>query len=129
MPRQRSKKQGTIAQFWENYPTCYNIKQVLAIVVEFCFLAGSIRALHLDADHSCEDEDQDEIVILFKMVRIEKIRYCLSILIALHILNSVRLVYKMCVRTNDNFKGKQGICKCLIVDSYCCLGALAYAYT
>ena len=102
---------------------------MIAILVEFTFLAGSIRALHLDKDHSCEDKDNDEIVILFDLVHIEKIRFCLSILIALHVLNSVRLVYKMCVRTNDRFKGKQGICKCLIVDSYCCLGTLAYSYT
>ena len=62
-------------------------------------------------------------------MRIEKIRFCLILLSALHVLNTVRLVYKMCVRTNDKFKGKQGICKCLIVDSYCCLGTIAYAYT
>ena len=51
------------------------------------------------------------------------------ILLVLHILYCIRLIYKMCMRTNKKFKGRQGLCKCLIVDSYGCIGFTAYAYT
>ena len=101
---------------------------MFAILVEFTFLAGAVRVLYLDREQSCEDPES-EITIFFESVTIERIRFCLGILLALHILNVIRLIYKMCVRTNSKFKGKQGCCKCIIVDSYCCLGTLAYSYT
>ena len=95
-------------------------------IVECIFLAGAAIALYVEWDSTCDDADA---FFQIQLIQTAKIRTVLGILFFMHILSLFRVGYKICIRTNKNFKGRQGLCKCLIVDAYCCCGFLAYVYS
>ena len=120
---------GTVGEFWRVHPRLYMSKQVLLGVVEIVFLVISVRVMLLEYEKKCTSEDSEAQVYYLE---ISYKRFALYLIIALHIFHTIRLIYKICLFSTRMRKKTikcQGLAQCLIMDCYCFVGTLIYAFT
>lgn len=114
----KKKRIMPMATFWRRNKCLYLCISLVLIITEVLFLVGSIVVTILNyKSERCEDHEVEE-----------RLRAALIVTELLHSYNIARNIYKVYVTFQDIEDVRQTLLKCLILDCYCSIATIGYAF-
>jgi hypothetical protein len=118
MSQRQAAGKLTIGRFWQMYPKTFRMKQGAEGIVEFVFLAVSIRKKLDDQDKVCAEHPDSG----------EQLKLAQRMTIFLHVVHVARLIHEFFTSYVKKRTMIGGVIKCLLMDCYCSCAGFIYIY-